>query len=319
MKTEKETLTIDESILSSIVKNGGDVSQLTDEERFEYYKLMCARVGLDATSMPFKYLLLNGKWVIYLDRSGAQQLNKLHNVSHQIVSRENTGEYYIVTARASLPDGRFTESIGAAPLGNMKGDAYTNRLMFVETKSKRRATLDLLGLGFLDETEVDSIPNVKKLPTPLPVEADHSIKNPFKRKYELCAEVSDALRKTKELKELASLYYVNAEIIEANADLKKEFTERKIKFYNEQVAPPQEEMDFEKPVNDQDEINRTIDGLKKDIYLQRNLKLVNIYFNTSVPEKYKRHPEIIKAWNDKKNKLKEEETKIKSEEIAAHV
>ena len=35
--------------------------------------------------------------------------------------------------------------------------------MKAETKAKRRATLDLLGLGMLDETETDSIPNAQTL------------------------------------------------------------------------------------------------------------------------------------------------------------
>ncbi len=33
--------------------------------------------------------------------------------------------------------------------------------MKAETKAKRRATLDLLGLGVLDESEADSIPNAE--------------------------------------------------------------------------------------------------------------------------------------------------------------
>jgi hypothetical protein len=114
-------------------------------------------------AQPFKLLKLNGKEVMYLDRSGAQQLNSLHKVSHLISSRELIAEagVYQVTARASQPDGRFTESIGAVNIAGLKGDAYANAIMKAETKAKRRATLDLLGLGMLDETEVETIPGAE--------------------------------------------------------------------------------------------------------------------------------------------------------------
>jgi hypothetical protein len=102
---------------------------------------------------------MNGKEILYLTRAGAQQLNKLHSVSHEIVSRNihEAASTYEVIARASLPDGRHTESIGAVTIANLKGEAYCNALMKAETKAKRRATLDLLGLGLLDESEVASI------------------------------------------------------------------------------------------------------------------------------------------------------------------
>jgi hypothetical protein len=49
----------------------------------------------------------------------------------------------------------------------LKGDAYANAIMKAETKAKRRATLDLLGLGILDETEAESIPNAQPAPIEL--------------------------------------------------------------------------------------------------------------------------------------------------------
>ena len=95
---------------------------------------------------------------MYCDRGGAQQLNKLHRVSHEIRSRETVNGCYVVTAQASTPDGRKTESLGAVPIINLKGETLCNAMMKAETKAKRRATLDLLGLGILDETEIPPNP-----------------------------------------------------------------------------------------------------------------------------------------------------------------
>jgi hypothetical protein len=154
---------IEPALISNLVIKG-DLSGLTPEQKVEYYKLFCERLGLDALTQPFKLLRLNGKEILYCDRSGAQQLNKKHNVSHEVKSRETSGDLYIVTCRASLSDGRFTESIGAVNIKGLSGDNLANALMKGETKAKRRATLDLLGLGILDETEAETIKDAVVIP-----------------------------------------------------------------------------------------------------------------------------------------------------------
>lgn len=159
---------IEPEIISSLVING-DLSKLDVNQKVVYYKLFCERLGLDPLTQPFKILKLNGREVLYCDRSGAQQLNKKHNVSHEIKSRENTGELYIVTCRASIAE-RFTDSIGAVTINNLKGDALANAMMKGETKAKRRATLDLLGLGLLDETETNTIPMAETQDIPFTID-----------------------------------------------------------------------------------------------------------------------------------------------------
>ena len=151
-------MTKDSAIISSVILSG-DLSKLSATEKVSYFNGYCERLGLDPFTQPFQILRLQGKEILYLTRAGAQQLNKLHSVSHEIVSRNihEAASTYEVIARASLPDGRHTESIGAVTIAHLKGEAYCNALMKAETKAKRRATLDLLGLGLLDESEVASI------------------------------------------------------------------------------------------------------------------------------------------------------------------
>jgi hypothetical protein len=61
----------------------------------------------------------------------------------------------VVTARATMPDGRVDESIGALPIDKLQGEARANALMKCETKAKRRVTLSICGLGMLDESEIE--------------------------------------------------------------------------------------------------------------------------------------------------------------------
>jgi hypothetical protein len=154
-----------EDIIHSLVING-DLSKMDANMKVVYYKQYCERLGLDPFTQPFKILRLNGKETLYCDRSGAQQLNKIHKISHMIQTREVTNGCYVVTAKAYDSDGRQEESIGAVSIDGLKGEALCNAMMKAETKAKRRSTLDLLGLGVLDESEVDAIPGAITEPAP---------------------------------------------------------------------------------------------------------------------------------------------------------
>ena len=233
--TKQEALQFDESIISSIVING-DISKLSPQQKVSYYHQFCERLGLDPLSQPFKLLRLNGREVLYCDRTGAQQLNKIHKVSHEIKARETVSGCYVVTAQASTPDGRHTESIGAVTIDNLRGDNLCNEMMKAETKAKRRATLDLLGLGILDETETDTIANAQKIDAPaIPANstATGSAKvSQFKKKYETAEDVAAVLDNATDVKDIANLYYINAELVQANPELKSRFTEKKNEFFN---------------------------------------------------------------------------------------
>lgn len=135
----------------------GDLAKLTVPDRLAYVNNLCESLGLNPLTQPFEYITFQGKLTLYARRACTEQLRKLHNVSVIITSREKTEDLYIVTAKATLPDGRTDESIGAVSLGKAVGDNLANAIMKCETKAKRRVTLSICGLGFLDESETDTI------------------------------------------------------------------------------------------------------------------------------------------------------------------
>jgi hypothetical protein len=191
-------------------------------------------MGLDPFTKPFDILRLNGKEVLYCTRSGTQQLNKLHKVSHLITSRDTNAEagVYIVTSKASLPDGRCTESIGAVNIAGLKGEMYANAIMKAETKAKRRATLDLLGLGVLDESEAESIPNASTVALQAMVEALPQMEVESVEVIEEDAELSIgrlaiAIKKASNIVELKAVYDANKHKIETNQFIKDQLKQRK--------------------------------------------------------------------------------------------
>jgi hypothetical protein len=141
----------------------GDLSELDAAQRAEYYAAVCRSLGLNPLTKPFEYLTLNGRLRLYALRDCADQLRRLHGISIYIANRERLNDIYIVTARAKDRSGREDESTGAVPLGNLKGDALANALMKAETKAKRRVTLSIAGLGWLDETELETIPQPSRV------------------------------------------------------------------------------------------------------------------------------------------------------------
>ena len=136
----------------------GNLAALSADERMEYYKRVCESVGLNPLTKPLEYIALSGKLTLYATKNAAEQLRSIHKISLSIVSRETIEGVYVVTARATDKTGRFDEATGAIPLAGLKGEALANAFMKAETKSKRRVTLSICGLGMLDETEVESIP-----------------------------------------------------------------------------------------------------------------------------------------------------------------
>lgn len=139
----------------------GDLSKLTPEDRVIYYKNVCDSVGLNPLTRPLDYLTLNGKLTLYAKKDATDQLRKLHAVSITSLERETIEGVYLVTAHASIPGGREDTSTGAVSIKGLSGDSLANAFMKAETKAKRRVTLSICGLGILDETELETIPNAQ--------------------------------------------------------------------------------------------------------------------------------------------------------------
>lgn len=141
----------------------GDLSQLTPEQRLNYYKSVCETLGLNPLTKPFDYIVLDNKLVLYARKDCTEQLRKLYNISLTITAREVQDSVYTVVAQAKLPSGRIDEAIGAVPLEVSKDSktwplsapAKANAIMKAETKAKRRVTLSICGLGIMDESEIE--------------------------------------------------------------------------------------------------------------------------------------------------------------------
>lgn len=149
------------SVIEQVVLQG-DLSKLDPEQRVIYYRKVCESAGLNPFTRPFEYILLNGKLTLYAKKDATEQLRKINGISITSVKSNLLDDIYVVTAQAKTKDGRTDEAIGAVTIGHLKGDAKANAIMKAETKAKRRVTLSISGMGFCDETEIETIPSAKK-------------------------------------------------------------------------------------------------------------------------------------------------------------
>lgn len=157
-----------------VLKN--DLSKLSEEQRVEYYRLMCERSGLDPVNKPFEMIVLNGKLTMYATKRASDGLTALKKLRVTIVSRQDESDLHVVLARAEHPNGACSEDIGAVTITGLRTEALANAKMKAITKAKRRAILSVCGLGMLDETEIETLPVGTAQPVELPAQLTQEIK-----------------------------------------------------------------------------------------------------------------------------------------------
>lgn len=142
----------------------GNLANLAPAERLSYYRAVCESVGLNPLTKPFEYIHLNGKLRLYALKGATDQLRNLHGISIELEPPIIQDDLVIVTAVARDRTGRVDSDTGAVPILNLKGEAKANAILKAITKAKRRVTLSMVGLGMLDETEVEAIPGAQVMP-----------------------------------------------------------------------------------------------------------------------------------------------------------
>lgn len=180
-KRSETALSLPEKVEQVLI--AGDLTPLTPEERLDYYKKVCTSLGLNPMTRPFEYLVFRerddeenprqaqGKLVLYARRDAGDQLRRMHGIGIFEVKRWEDQDYLYAEAKARARDGREDAALAVVLKTKWKngyngekgsyvklsGRELANARMKVETKAKRRVTLSICGLGFLDESELDTM------------------------------------------------------------------------------------------------------------------------------------------------------------------
>lgn len=145
----------------------GDISKFSPQQKMAYVKKLCEDLRLNWMTKPFDFIKADGgRYILYATKECATQLALRDKVSVEMkeVRFDKEGAYLEVWVRATTPDGRVTDEIGALAFSDkLKGEPAAIQRMKCVTKAKRRAILSHCGLGLPDETEIESIPGARRV------------------------------------------------------------------------------------------------------------------------------------------------------------
>src|SRR5215471_4968656 len=167
----------------------GDLRGLSEPERLAYYRQVCDSLSLNPLTQPFGYLEFQGKLRLYALRACTDQLRALRGVSVVALEQHEADGVLTVTVRLRAKDGREDTDIGCVVTAGLKGADLANAKMKAMTKAKRRATLSICGLGWLDESELDTVPEARP-ERPARVEARPAAPAPTASGPALCERVA---------------------------------------------------------------------------------------------------------------------------------
>lgn len=147
------------SIMHEVIVKG-DLKLLSDDERARYYTEVCQSIGVNPLTKPFDYITLGEppRLTLYATKTATDQLRTVKGVSVFKVDAETTSDgLRIVTAYARDASGREDMDLGVVNVKGLMGQHLANAYMKALTKAKRRVTLSICGLGWLDESEIEAV------------------------------------------------------------------------------------------------------------------------------------------------------------------
>lgn len=140
----------------------GELIFLTAPERIQFYVQNCDALGLDFRTRPlqfFEQVDRNGRrnLILYALRGASVQLSSKHHLTVSLSKAEFSHDAVMFTATVRSQQGREDSAVGATSLKGLEGKEYADAIMAAQTKAKRRAILDFVGSGLLDESEVEGM------------------------------------------------------------------------------------------------------------------------------------------------------------------
>lgn len=269
----KKLLTTQSSseLIANLVLNG-DIAKMSNEMKVEYYNKLCHSLSLNPVTKPFQIISFQGKTILYATKDCTDQLRKINKVSIVELNQDIKEGLCISKCKVQDKDNRYDIATGCVNIAGIKGDALANAIMKSETKSKRRATLSICGLGILDESELDTMPTYTT--SDITQVTTQPERNPFKE-----------MEEAKDLETLKKLWTENKHLQKDNLFLglkekrKAELTDKSITV-QDILGKTEEVIPFDIPAEDTPEQIHYDEELKEFKILKTcpTLKKLNDYY-----------------------------------------
>jgi hypothetical protein len=146
------------AITEAVLK--GNLKGLPPELKANYYSAVCQSIGLNPATKPFDFIDMQGKEVLYPGKNCTDQLRSLRGISLSGPKITYDGSLIFVEITATDRKGRTDTDFGIldTSAGLNKSLSRADAILKAITKAKRRVTLSICGLGYLDDAanQIDS-------------------------------------------------------------------------------------------------------------------------------------------------------------------
>jgi hypothetical protein len=138
-----------------------DLFNLNDEQRAQYAADASEYFGLPRELNALDFITMDDgtglrKLVLYARKGTADLLRDIHGISIVSLTPCHTADFAAFVAVGTNKIGRQEIAIGACSIVGLKGDRLASAVMTAQTRADRRLTLQFVGGGLLDESEVNS-------------------------------------------------------------------------------------------------------------------------------------------------------------------
>ena len=140
------------------------LDNLSEAEKHEYYINCCEYYGVPAELNLLQFMWLDSNdgtgekhLVLYAKRGATDLMRGVHGISVDSIEQTLGDGFVIFTAKGHDKTGRTDVAVGSANIKNLGGRHLDNAIMTAQTRATRRLTLQFVGGGLLDESEVQAL------------------------------------------------------------------------------------------------------------------------------------------------------------------
>lgn len=152
-----------------------DLEPLTETQRQEYVVNLCQHMGIppELNLVMLTYLDEEDgprRLVPWVKRGGTEIIRNNKGINISEITSKEVGGSFVVTARATNTDGRQEIAVGSKWISGLTGKDLDDAIMTAQTRACRRVTLQFVGAGVLDESEINPALRVSaKQTTPIAI------------------------------------------------------------------------------------------------------------------------------------------------------
>jgi len=173
---------------------------MNEEQRQQYVRNVCEHMGVppELNLVMLTYLDEQDgprRLVAYAKRGATEIIRNNRNINVTELTSKEIGGSIVFTATGKDNNGRQEMSTGSRYIKDLEGRQLDDAIMTAQTRAVRRMTLQFVGAGVLDESEVNpSQPVALKNTNPSPIAPQPAVKANDEPGKDITPEIKEAVR-----------------------------------------------------------------------------------------------------------------------------